>query len=707
MSTPSATNAANGAKIAKTFCRLCEVSCGLEAEVADGRLLALRPDKAHPISQGFACHKGLLARDVHLDPDRLAVPLARSEHGFVERGWNEAVEDIAARLTRILEESGPESIGVYLGNPSAFNAVGTMASGMFASSLGVSRLFNAGTQDCANKFAVSEILYGSAEVHPIADLDRCELLLLFGTNPRISKMSFLSVPDPVGALRGLRRRGGAAVFVNPLEISDLADVGETLQIRPDTDVYLLAAMLCEIDRDPELGFRVQDLRGLDRVRELVRRYPAERVAEVVGIDAGRIRELARRFAQARGAAIHVSTGVNMGRQGALAYWLAQMLSLVTGNLGEPGGNVFSARGIAPMVMPDEVSRPVDSRWGRYRPPRGTPPGALLADMCLDREAPLRAMIVFAGNPLLSIGGGPRLERGLSSLDLLVSVDLYRNATAELADWALPATDWFEREDLNFFVQGVQSRPYLQWTDAVVEPRDERRPEWWIVSRILQEMGRPSLLDIPGGDLMQALWGGRLAEAGHSLDALRREKVLPLEAGPQRAPLGEIPGEDFDCCPDALHESLDRAEVIFEDLSNESRDTLKLITRRTNYMLNSGFQNLKALKRPSALTNPLYVSPPDAARLGISEGQHVRVRNDFGELVAEVAIDSALRPGVVAMSHGYGNAKTPGMPNAQAAPGVNVNVLSPVGAGSFDPVSAMSQLTGIVVEVLVDSADPAA
>ena len=85
-------------------------------------------------------------------------------------------------------------------------ALGAMATGMFAASLGIERLFNAGTQDCSNKFAVSEILYGSAEIHPIADIDQADHLLLIGTNPRISKMSFLSTPDPVGVLRAARAR---------------------------------------------------------------------------------------------------------------------------------------------------------------------------------------------------------------------------------------------------------------------------------------------------------------------------------------------------------------------------------------------------------------------------------------------------------------------------------------------------------------------
>jgi anaerobic selenocysteine-containing dehydrogenase len=580
-----------------------------------------------------------------------------------------------------------------------------MAVGMFATSLGTERLFNAGTQDCANKFAVSEILYGSAEIHPIADLDRADHILLVGTNPRISKMSFLSTPDPVGALRQARRRGASVRFVNPLALTDLSDVGETVQIRPDTDPYLLASMLCEIERSPELGLDSSAIRDLDNVavlRAFVAEYPPERVAAVIGIDASRIREMARDFARAPRAAVHVSTGVNMGRQGALAYYLAQMLSLVTGNLDRPGGNILPARGVPPMVMPPDSSAPRTTQWGSYRPARGTPPGSLMADMILDGDEPLRAMFVVAGNPALSIGGGKRLERALSELDLLVSVDFYRNATGELADWVLPAADWFEREDLNYFVQGVQRKPYLQWTDAVVAEREGRRSDAWIFSRLLQEMGLPSLLDIPGGDIMSALWDGRLAETGHSIAALREAKggVVLLPEAEHGGFLGRVAGgARFDCCPAALRDNLDRAEAIFEDLVREAGEGLKLITRRTHYMMNSGFQNLKTLREArGGRTNPLFMNPHDALERGLSEGQWVIVRNANGEIRAELALDANLREGVVAMSHGFGNERTTGMPVAQARPGVNVNELSPTGAGSFDPIGGMGQLTGIGVEV---------
>ncbi|HKY16913.1 MAG TPA: molybdopterin-dependent oxidoreductase, partial [Microthrixaceae bacterium] len=190
-----------------TFCRLCEVNCGLVATTTDGRLTSVRPDKGHPVTAGYACKKGLLAVDVQNDPDRLDQPQIRTADGFESVGWDRAIDVVAQRLRAIIDESGPSSVALYLGNPNAFNASAALASGMFLTMLGSDRLFSAATQDCSNKFAVSEILYGSAEIHPIPDVDRTDFLLLIGTNPRVSKGSFHSMGDPIAALKAAEARG--------------------------------------------------------------------------------------------------------------------------------------------------------------------------------------------------------------------------------------------------------------------------------------------------------------------------------------------------------------------------------------------------------------------------------------------------------------------------------------------------------------------
>ncbi len=685
-----------------TYCRLCEVGCGLVAEVEGGRIVRLRPDKDHPVSAGFACNKGLLSLDVHHDPARVSVPQRRAADGtFVDETWDDALDDIAARLAAIVDEHGPSSVAMYLGNPTAFNAIAGPAAGLFLLQIGSDRIFTAGSQDCGNKFAIGELLWGSAQTHLVADLDRTDHVLLLGTNPRISKGSFLVMPDPVAKLAEVEARGGTVRFVDPRHGEP--KVGETVQIKPDTDVYLLAAMLHEIDRtvgfDPDGAALVTDL---DQLRAFVAQFPAERVAPIVGIDATRIAAMAAEFAGAPTASVHVSTGVNMGRHGALAYWLTIMLSMLTGNLDRPGGNVPATRATAPtpMSQPAGPEGFVDTPWGSFRPNAGGQPGALLGSMIREGDPPIRALISVAGNPALSIGGGDDLADALAELDLLVTVDFYRNATGELADHVLPALDWYERQDLNTFVQGTQVTPYVQWTGPVVEPAGERRSEQWIFAALAERLGHPPVFG-PDGDVLSMLYDGTLAEHGLAMAALRQSAdgvavLAPTDTGgflERMTPDGTLDGS-----PAMLGPARERAVALFDELAAEPDDQLKLITRRTSHTINSALQNVERLKKGAGADNPLWLSPTDAERLGVVDGSRVRVWNRFGQVEAAARLDDTLRPGVVAMTHGFGNARTHGQPVARAHPGVNVNALSPVGPGTFDPVSTMSHLTGIPVEV---------
>ena len=242
-------------RLVRTFCRVCEPSCGLVATVQDGEIAKLAPDREHPVTRGFACHKGLASLDIHRDPDRLARPQRkRPDGGFEDVCWDDAIDAIASELTRIRDAHGRDAIAFYNGNPLAFNSLATPAIGSFIAQTGTRRLFGSGTQDCANKFAGSEAVFGTSTLHPVPDIEHTDHLLVFGSNPRVSHMSFLSIADPVRALREATRRGATVRFVNPRRIEkDSAGVGEVVLVRPDTDVYLMAAMLHEIDATS--GFR--------------------------------------------------------------------------------------------------------------------------------------------------------------------------------------------------------------------------------------------------------------------------------------------------------------------------------------------------------------------------------------------------------------------------------------------------------------------
>ncbi|WP_345384304.1 molybdopterin-containing oxidoreductase family protein [Pseudonocardia yuanmonensis] len=692
-----------GERRTATYCRVCEPACGLVAVVREGELVTLEPDRDHPVSGGFACRKGLAGAAIHSDPDRLDHPLHRFDGETEVRSWDDAVGGIATTLTSLLEEYGPESIGLYMGNPASFNSqVGIGTPELFAR-LGVTRVFNSATQDCSNKFAAATAMFGTSALHPLPDLRRTDALLLLGSNWRVSKGSFLVVPNAYRELTEAAARGARIWFVNPRDTETAGSrTGETVPIRPDTDVYLLAALIHEIDRtvgfDPVAGEQGTHLDGL---RAFVADFPPERVAEVCGIPAERIREIARDFAAAPRAAAHMSTGVNMGRQGMLAYWLMTMLVLVTGNLDREGGNI-PGREVYPATLKargDLAREVVDGEFGPMR--RGHLPGALLADYVLDAERPLRALVVIAGNPLLTIPGEERLRKALEALELLVVIDLYPNATGEYADWLLPAADMFERADVNVAGLGMQASTFVQWTPAVVPPRHERREEWWILARIAQEMGLPSVLDAE--DPETARW----SRVDHMLAAggLTREQVT---AFPHGLPVGDAePGSLFarhiqtadgrvDCRPAAFDAAIARCARIFDELAAEDPAQLKLIARRDAKAQNSWYANVPEMKRGDRDRNPLTLNPADAERLGLAPGDEVVVRSAWGEVQTSVALDPGLRPGVVAMEHGWG--LQPGLRLSRERPGVNVNRLMPHGPGSYEPESNMARLTGIPVEV---------
>ena len=140
----------------KTFCRVCEPSCGLVAELEDGEITRLKPDREHPVTKGFACHKGLATLEIHNDKDRLNYPQKRNEAGMLERvSWNQAASDIAARIKGLQDKYGDDAIASYTGNPLAFNSLAGPAIGSFLLNNRIRRNFSSGTQDCPNKFAAT------------------------------------------------------------------------------------------------------------------------------------------------------------------------------------------------------------------------------------------------------------------------------------------------------------------------------------------------------------------------------------------------------------------------------------------------------------------------------------------------------------------------------------------------------------------------
>src|SRR5581483_4402988 len=478
-----------------TYCRICEPLCGLIATVDDGEVVQIRPDREHPLSRGFACPTGIAMTDVQNAPDRVVHPLRRKGDGSFERtSWDEALDDIGARLKRILEREGGSAVGWYLGNPSAFSYSHPIWVKGFMDAIGSPNLYSAGSQDVNNRFVASQFLYGSPLIVPIPDLARTELLLIVGANPLVSHGSVLTAPRIKDSLHEIVSRGGRVVVVDPRR-SETARAFEHIPIRPDGDAWLMLSLLHVIFdeglQDP--GALKRQSRGAERLALLVRPHDPESTETRTGIPAATVRQLARDLADADGAAVYGRTGSCLGRHGTLVSFLLDAVNVVTGNLDREGGAIF---GTGPIQIEDLLHAvgadsygKVHSRIGDFPDVLGQLPASVMArEITTPGKGQIRALFVSSGNPALSVPGGEELERALNELELMVAIDLYVTDTSRHADYILPATTFLEREDFPAAFLTFSTTPFIQWTDPVLEPRGEARQEWEIIDQISQRIG---------------------------------------------------------------------------------------------------------------------------------------------------------------------------------------------------------------------------
>ena len=480
-----------------TYCRICEVYCGLVATVENGRVTKLRPDRDHVASKGYCCPKGVTFHEVAHDPDRVLRPLKRVGEGWQTISWAQAIAEIGGRLRQIRAAHGADAIALYTGNPAGYSYSHRIFSSNWIDAVGSRQSYGAGSQDNLGDFLASKFLYGASFLQPVPDLAHTRFALILATNPVVSQGTLMHVVDVGRRLEEIRARGGKVVVVDPRRTETAALADEHHFIRPDTDVFLLLAMIHTIFAE---GLEARDVLArhvvdVDWLRATVTGFTPDLAAERTGIDAQTIRRLARELAAADGGCAFGR--VVCGRFGTLTAWALDLLNLVTGNLDRRGGMVFSDGLVDMVAIVEQIGRDQygrhRSRIGNYPELLGELPSGILADeIATPGRGQIRALVVTAGNPVLSIPNGRKLAAAMKGLDLSVALDFYLSETASLCDYVLPTTTYLEREDFPIFHAQMMTEPYAQWTEPVIPPQGEAKQEWEIFSLLSEAMGVPFL-----------------------------------------------------------------------------------------------------------------------------------------------------------------------------------------------------------------------
>jgi anaerobic selenocysteine-containing dehydrogenase len=463
--------------------------------------------------------------------------------------------------------------------------------------------------------------------------------------------------------------------------------------------------------------------GLERLRQAAERFSPERVSARVGIEAERIRTLARDFARAPTAVCYGRVGVCTQEFGGLASWLVNALNVVTGRLDRPGGAMFPTPAADLVGLATRLGE--RGHFGVWKSRvRGLPefggelPAATLAEeIDTPGQGQIRALITFAGNPVLSTPNGSRLERALCKLDFMVSIDLYKNETTRHAHLILPTSFGLERDhyDLAFYALAVRNA--ARYVRAVQTPPPGVRHDWQVLLDLALGLrahggGRPSrkltlmlhamrrlgprrLLDLllrfgPHGS---GVWGRQ----GVSLSAL---EAAPhgIDLGPLMPRLPQILPRDHGkiaLAPQLFLDDLARLEAQL-DLPTVQNGDLLLIGRRQLRNNNSWMHNSQRLvKGPEACT--LLMHPDDAKLRSLRDGDLVRVRSRVGEVDVRLVVSSDLAPGVVSLPHGWGHARQGvELRVARERPGASANDLTD--ERHVDTLSGSASFSGVAVQV---------
>lgn len=651
-------------------CRICAPTCGVLVTVDGDEVLGVRGDPEHPSSRGYTCPKGRALGAMHHDPRRLDEPEVRIDGALTTTGWDAAVDDLAGRLREVIEASGPDAVAYYQGTPALQEGTALPVIGTFLRRIGTTSRYSSLTVDISAKFTVMARVFGAA-VLPVVDVDTTRLLLVVGTNPVVSHGQYNGLADPITRLRAVARRGELWV-VDPRR-TETAHLATThLAIRPGSDHALLAFLVRGALRRA-VPLVLATLGGVDRLAAAVDGWDLDATAAATGLDAVTVEALDAAVARAGRISVLTGTGLTMARSGNASEWLALCLLLLTGSIDAPGGMWVNPTWfgrerevLLPAVVddgrPGPASRPDVPRFLAEHP------CAALVDEI--ESGRVRALLSFGGNPLLAIGESRRLRRAVAGLDVFAVVGTVRDGQADLATHLLPVTGMLERA--NAVSKGSDLLVSAQYSPAVLPPGAERRPSWWVFAQLAERLGvrvLPDGLDVATAtddDLIAAQIGAA------DLDELRRHPHgIAVGDGPRTGwVLDRLPRRP-DLAPTELVEQ-------FASLAAPSAEVdLQLIPRRRLRRFNSGHS-------PSGRQDEqeVVLAPADAAGLGIVDGDAVRLRTAFGEMVGRSVVDHGMRPGSVATSHGYDG----------------TNVADLVGTRDVDPLTGMIIQTGVPVEV---------
>ncbi|HEY2087389.1 MAG TPA: bifunctional nitrate reductase/sulfite reductase flavoprotein subunit alpha [Mycobacterium sp.] len=663
-----------------TVCGYCGVGCGMDLNVTGGVVTKATGRADHPANRGRLCTKGNTTADMLRAGGRLDKALRRPQRGAKPEpiAVDAAIAHVAARLSAIRDEHGPDAIALYVSGQMTTEAqylANKLAKGYLRTQWieSNSRLCMASAGTGYKQSLGSDGPPGSYD-----DLDTADLFLVLGAN--------MADCHPILYLRMMERvRDGAKlVVVDPRRTATAAKADLHLPVRPGTDLALLNGLL-RLVRDAggvDTEFVAAFTEGWEPLDALLDEYPADLVADITGLDEADLRTVAELICATKNWVSLWTMGLNQSTHGTWNTNALCNLHLATGAICRPGAGPFSLTG-QPNAMggremgymgpglpgqrsaldPDDRAF-VEARWGlepgTIRAEGGTGTVDMYRRMA---DGEIRAAWIICTNPVASVANRASVIAGLQRAELVVVEEAFAGAeTAEYADVVLPAALWAEADGVM-----VNSERTLTHCGAAMNPPGDAAPDWQLICRVATAMGYQGFEFDSAADVFDELAGFHNPRTGWDLRGVDHERLRrgPVQwpaapGGDDRNPIryrndgvsqdlhtaddGTVPALAFPT-PSRRARFLPRPHLPAAELPDDDFPMV-FTTGRLAHQWHTMTKTGRVAKLNKLNPEPfLQLHPEDADRLGVRDGDRVEIRSRRGRAVLPATVDDAVRPGV--------------------------------------------------------------
>jgi formate dehydrogenase major subunit len=670
-----------------SVCPYCGVGCQLTYRIRDDHIVAV-DGREGPANLNRLCVKGRFGFDYVHHPDRLTEPLIRKEGvskedvaidpanpltHFRTATWEEALDRATAGLRHIRDTKGGRALAGF-GSAKGSNEEAYLFQKLVRTGFGSNNVDHC-TRLChaSSVAALMEGIGSGAVTAPFTAANDADVIIVIGARPTEN--------HPVAAtfFKQAAKRGATLIVMDPRGQALARHATHMLQFKSGRDVALLNALLHTIIAEDlyDKQYVQAQTQDFEKLREHVRDYPPEKMAEICGIDAQILRTVARTYARARAAIIFWGMGISQHVHGTDNARCLIALALVTGQVGRPGTGLHPLRGqnnvqgasdvaLIPMFYPDyrsvedsEVRRQFEELWhATLDDKRGL---TVVEIMDAIHAGDISGMYIMGENPAMSDPDVDHARAALAKLDHLVVQDLFLTETAKYADVVLPASAWPEKDGT---VTNTNRQVQMGRT-ALPLPGDTRQ-DWWIIQQVANRIGLDWSYTHPRDVFAE------MKQAMHSLDNITWERLERESSVTYPCPSETEPGRDIvfgDGFPTASKRGrLVPAAIVPPAEEPDAQYPLVLTTGRQLEHWHTGALTRRASVlddiEPEAVAS---LAPSELRRLGLSPGARVRVTTRRGSIELKARADSAVAPGMVFIPFCYAEAAANILTNPQLDP----------------------------------------